>query len=268
MKNLKLLFAIFIAILTFSCKKDDSTPESTLAQTGNVVLEFQTNYQDGELALNQEYTTPLPMNQKIRFSRFSYIISDISLINNNGREVKYHHANPDKGAFLVIYYENEKPKKIELKEIPAGNYNKIKFRLGISNETLKLGQNKQSAFWNASKVANMTWDNWEKGYKHIYFEGTWGDESEKFEVQFGNVISENTERSIELTLPLPENLILKTGETKDVRFDVNASNIFGGKNKIKLTPENAVINNNTEEEMIAKIRENISSAVFKVASVY
>ncbi|GET46041.1 MbnP family protein [Capnocytophaga felis] len=273
MKELKSrLLLVLVSILIVSCKKDEPNqiteqPNQIIEKIGNVSLEFQNVYQDSPFGLLQEYTTPPPMNQKINCSRFSYIISDISLVNDKEEEVKYHHTNPDKGAFLLVHHKNEMPKKVELKGIPVGAYTKIKFRVGLSNTAWKLGESQQKAFWSASKAVEMTWDSWTKGYKHVNFEGTWGEEEKIFSVQMGNIPSEDKERSIELTLNLPESLILEKGKTKDIRLEVNVSNIFGGKNKILLTPENAVVDN-TNEEMIAKIRENISKVVFKAASVY
>ncbi|GIM49091.1 MbnP family protein [Capnocytophaga stomatis] len=265
MKELKSLLLVLVSVLVVSCEKDE--PNQVVDETGKVFLEFQNVYQDVPFELLSDYTTPPPMDQKINCSRFTYIVSDISLVNDKGEEVKYHHTNPDNGAFLLVQHKNEMPKKIELKGIPAGTYTKIKLRVGLSNAAWKLGENQQKVFWNASKAAEMTWDSWAKGYKHLNFEGTWGEEGKAFSVQIGNVPSENKEMSVELTLSLPEVLILEKEKTKDIRFEVNASNIFGGKNKILLTSENAVVGS-SNEEMIAKIMENISTVVFKAASVY
>lgn len=266
MKELKSVLWVLMITLVVSCKKDE--PNQIIEEpTGKVALEFQNVYQDGPFVLHKDYTTPPPMEQKIIYSRFTYMISDISLVNDKGEEIKYHHTNPDKGAFLLVHHGNTTPKEIELKQIPIGTYTKVKLRVGLSNAAWKLGENQQQTFWNASRAVGMTWDSWAKGYKHFNLEGTWGEEAQAFSVQIGNIPSENRERSIELTLSLPENLIIKKDETKNIRFEVNVSAVFGGKNKITITKENAIVQDESNE-IFSKIIENFTANVFKAASVY
>ncbi|MFK8269100.1 MbnP family protein [Capnocytophaga cynodegmi] len=266
MKELKSVLLVLMITLVISCKKDE--PNQIIEEpTGKVALEFQNVYQDSPFGLHQDNTTPPPMKQKINYSRFTYMISDISLVDDKGEEVKYYHTNPDKGAFLLVHHGNTTPKEIELKQIPIGTYTKVKLRVGLSNTAWKLGENQQQTFWNASKAVGMTWDSWSKGYKHFNLEGTWGEEGEVFSVQIGNIPSENKERSIEMTLSLPENLVVKKDETKNIRFEVNVSAVFGGKNKITITKENAIVQDESNE-IFSKIIENFTANVFKAASVY
>ncbi len=266
----KTFLAILIVIALVSCKKDDSTPQPQ-SQKGKVVLEFQHNYQDAVLNLNQDYTTPPPISQKLTFSRFSYIISDISLIKSDEEEVKYHYTNPNKGAFLVVHYGTQLPLPITLEDIPIGEYTKIKFRLGISNEAWKLGQENQSTFWNVATAADMVWE-WAKGYKHTNFEGMWAEtiastDTNPFSFYLTSNPSENVEHSMVFTLDLPTVLSLSSDETKNIRFDVNASSVLGGKNKITLTTDNGNVNQ-AGEELLSKIKQNMSIGLFKAASVY
>lgn len=271
MKKLnKIVASILIATALVSCKKDEPTPQPQNL-IGKVKLDFQNNYQDVALNLNESYTTPPTISQKLVFSRFSYIISDVSLIKANGEEVKYHHTNPEKGAFLVIHHNTQTPQPITLTNIPTGEYTQIKLRLGISNEAWKVGQNKQTTFWKAALASEMA-VNWNEGYRHTNFEGIWGEnmnssETNPFSIKVMNNPSENVEHTIVFTLDLPATLALNHGDNKTIRFDVNASSMFGGKNKLKLTTENAEVNG-TEAELLSKIKENISIGLFKVASVY
>ncbi|MDO4229809.1 MAG: hypothetical protein Q4C98_08340 [Capnocytophaga sp.] len=273
MKNLKnVILTVLVVITTISCKKDD-TPIPQETKKGKVVLEFLNNYQDGALALNEQVTTPPPMEQRITISQFSYIISDISLINSSGEEVKYHHTDPNKGAFLILQNGTQTPQQITLSDIAVGDYTAIKFRIGVSNEAKNLGQNKQTTFWNAATATDMAWS-WEEGYKHFNYEGTWikitdtATETKTFSMQLGS--TQTVDNSIVLTLKFPTNsptLALTDNATKNVRIEVNANTAWGGKNKIEITDENANIRE-AGDEILSKIIENLSTNTFKAASVY
>ncbi|MDO5104389.1 MbnP family protein [Capnocytophaga sp.] len=280
MKHIKRsLLAIFVVTAVVSCKKDEPKPMPAPVQTGSVKLEFQHNYQDAPLDLDGEYTMPPPHAQKLQFKRFSYIISDITLIKANGEEVSYHHTNPDKGAFLVIQQGKQAPPSVTLERIPFGEYTKIKFRLGISNEAWKLGQGKQSAFWSAAQKAGMAWA-WERGYKHTNFEGTWAEngtpaDTHPFGFHLTSKLSGMVDDSMIFTRDFAtdlqdyssQTLIIADEKVKNIRFDVNASSIFGGKNKIQLTEQNAQ-QSDTNTSLYPKIKENMAMGLFKVASIY
>ncbi len=271
MKRLnRIVASILIATALVSCKKDETTPQPQNL-VGKVTLNFQNNYQDAALILNESYTTPPPISQKLVFSRFSYIISDISLVKTNGEEFKYHHTDPLQGAFLVIHHNTQTPQPITLASIPSGEYTQIKFRLGISNEAWGLGQTQQISFWNAASTSEMT-GSWSEGYRHTNFEGIWGENMEAvdtnpFSIKLMNNPAENIEHTIVFTLDLPTTLVLNGNDTKNIRFDVNASSMFGGKNKIKLSVDNAEVNG-AEAELLSKIKENMFIGLFKAASVY
>lgn len=276
MKKIKTVtLAVLAAITIVSCKKDDDTPTSEETQKGKVVLEFLNNYQDRTLDLGDQVTTPPPMEQRITISQFSYIISDISLININGEEVKYHHADPNKGAFLILQNGKQTPQSIELSDIAVGDYTEIKFRVGISNEVKNLGQSSQATFWEAATASDMAWS-WDEGYKHFNYEGVWEKkitettfETKPFSVQLGS--TETADRSIVLTLKFPTispTLSLENNETKNIRIEVNANMPWGGKNKIEITDDNAIVREANNEELISKIIENLSTNAFKAASVY
>lgn len=271
MKNVT--FAVLAAITIVSCKKDDLvTPQAP--QKGKIVLEFSNSYQDDYLVLNEQVTTPPPMAQRIRISQFSYIISDISLVKSNGEEVKYHHTNPDKGAFLVLEKEGQTPQSINLNDIEVGDYTAVKFRIGVSNEAKNMGKDKQAAFWEAATTAGMAWS-WEEGYKHFSYEGSWekkdtitASELKPFKVELGS--TETVDSSIVLTLKFPATsptLVLANNATKNIRIEANANTIWGGKNKMEITDENANVRT-AGEEIISKIKENLSTNTFKAASIY
>ena len=89
MKIYKLLSLLFISIITLSsCSNndDDDIQDNT---PGNLQFKFENGFNNlGDIVLNQ--TTQTSANgQKHQFSTLKYIISNISLIYENGAEFKY-----------------------------------------------------------------------------------------------------------------------------------------------------------------------------------
>src|SRR5687768_9077051 len=104
MKIYKFLSLLFIAFTLFSfvaCEssRDDENPQDTTP--GKLQIKFENGFNNvGDIVLNQ--TTQTSSNgQKHNFSALKYVISNISLIDENGNEFKYNENNPDKGAFIV-----------------------------------------------------------------------------------------------------------------------------------------------------------------------
>lgn len=99
-KFLSLFFIVFTFFTFTSCRnsdEEDSSPETK----GKLQLKFENGFNNlGNIVLNQ--TTQTSSNgQKHQFSTLKYVISNISLIDENGNEFKYNENNPDKGAFII-----------------------------------------------------------------------------------------------------------------------------------------------------------------------
>lgn len=211
MKIYKFLSLFFIAFTFFtvtSCTNNDDDDSSSDTK-GKLQLKFENGFNNlGNIVLNQTTQTS-SSGQKHQFSTLKYVISNISLIDENGNEFKYHENNPDKGAFIIsqanavagIVY-------VDLDEIPKNNYKKIKFGLGISQNAYLLGQNGQAEFWEKAKKESLTWS-WAAGYIFVKFEGKYGTSSANTEFMnhtgnMGNVTANNTpDLYREVTLDLP-----------------------------------------------------------------
>jgi len=172
-KFLSLILIAFIVITISSCSNNDDD-EVQNTEPGNLQLKFENGFNNlGNIVLNQ--TTQTSSNgQKHQFSTLKYVISNISLIDENGSEFKYNYNNPDKGAFIInqadakggIVYAN-------LTDIPKGNYRKIKLGLGISPTAYLIGQDGQGTFWEKAKQEGMAWS-WAAGYIFARIEGKYG----------------------------------------------------------------------------------------------
>ena len=158
-KNYSLLFALLFIV--FSCQSEDDS-----AVANQVTLEFQNTFKDNTIVLGDATSTTSTTNtqaegQVHHFSELKYVISNIRLIKTDGAEIPYNINDLDKGATVI---DQSKPSTLNyiLHTIPAGEYKRIKFGLGIKADLNKLDQVRFPQFY-AAAGANDTKMHWEWG---------------------------------------------------------------------------------------------------------
>lgn len=218
-KFLSLLFIAFTLITISSCSNNYDEVQNT--EPGNLQIKFENGFNNlGDIVLNQ--TTQTSSNgQKHQFSTLKYVISNISLIDENGTEFKYNYNNPDKGAFIInqadakggIVYAN-------LTEIPKGNYKKIKLGLGISPSAYLLGQSGQGIFWDKAKQEGMAWS-WSAGYIFARIEGKYGTTTP--DTEFMNHTGNMGDTTVNGTPDLYREVVLDLPTTARVSKDITPS---------------------------------------------
>jgi hypothetical protein len=200
---------ILLSFLLIGCSSDDENTDSPQSEWGSIQLKFENQFKNlSPIILNQTVQTS-SNGQKHLFSKLQYIISNITLTNSSGQSFSYHYNNPDKGAFIIDQNNailNEI--SLDLDSIPAGTYTKVKFGLGISQDSYLLGLDNQGHFWSQASNAGMTWS-WAAGYIFVVMEGKYGVESPEtvFANHTGNMgeVAENGTpdlyREVELVFP-------------------------------------------------------------------
>jgi hypothetical protein len=273
MKMYKFLSLSLIAFtfLTFiSCRNNDEDDSSTDTK-GNLQLKFENGFNNlGDIVLNQTTQTS-SQGQKHQFSNIKYVISNISLIDENGNEFKYNENNPDKGAFIIdqddavagIVY-------INLNEVPKNNYKKVKFGLGISQNAYLLGQDGQAEFWNKAKQKGMSWS-WAAGYVFVKLEGKYGTASPDTEFMnhtgnMGNVTANGTpDLYREITLSLPTTARV-TGEiTPSVHILADLNQYLSGETPLVLSAANDMMMGSSQH--LVDVTNNLTK-MFKVDHVH
>lgn len=269
-KFLSLLCITFTFFTFMSCRnndEDDSSPETT----GNLQLKFENGFNNlGDIVLNQ--TTQISsQGQKHQFSALKYVISNISLIDENGNEFKYNQNNPDKGAFIIdqadavagIIYVN-------LNEVPKNNYKKIKFGLGISQNAYLLGQNGQAEFWNKAKQKGMSWS-WAAGYVFVKLEGKYGANLPDTEFMnhtgnMGNVTANGTpDLYREITLNLPTTARVTNQITPSIHVLADFNQYLSGDTSLILNSTNDMMMGSGQH--LVSITNNLTK-MFKVDHVH
>jgi hypothetical protein len=241
-KFLSFFLIVISQLIVSSCRSnDDDIQDKTL---GNLQIKFENGFNNlGDIVLNQ--TTQTSINgQKHNFSTLKYIISNISLIDENGTEFKYNYNNPDKGAFIIDQAEAKGGiVYVDLTEIPKGNYKKIKFGLGISPTAYLLGQDGQGIFWEKAKEEGMTWS-WAAGYIFTKLEGKYGTPSADTEFMnhtgnMGDTTANGTANLYrEITLDLPTTARVSKDITPSVHILADLNQYLSGKTAITLDISN------------------------------
>jgi len=273
MKIYKFLSLFCIAIIVFtltSCRNTDDD-DSANETPGNIQIKFENGFNNlGDIVLNQTTQTS-SQGQKHQFSNLKYVVSNISLFDENGNEFKYNENNPDKGAFIVdqadavagIIYLN-------LSGIPKNNYKKIKFGLGISQNAYLLGQDGQAEFWNKAKQKGMSWS-WAAGYVFVKLEGKYGTSSPATEFMnhtgnMGNTTANNTpDLYREVTLSLPTTARVTATITPSIHILADLNQYLSGETPLTLTSTNDMMMGSSQH--LVNVTNNLTK-MFKVDHVH
>ncbi|HUH74051.1 MAG TPA: MbnP family protein [Chitinophagales bacterium] len=149
MSRITLLF-IFLLLLT-ACKKDDvvNDPISSTIQIAT--------YSNGE-KVNDNQAISLYDGISYKITSLKYYISNVRLVNAQGQETPFvmdeKILGSEQGVFLYELGENEKFEGV----IPAAQYVKIRFDLGLDTELNNLDPNQFSAKHPLSRDTDMFWD--------------------------------------------------------------------------------------------------------------
>ncbi len=250
MKNFTILL---LAVLTFvSCKKDDEgAAEPTF---GNITLDIKNTIDNTDIVLETNtYTNESAETYKIL--ELKYILSNIVLIKANGEEFKY----PVDNSYFLINEEVAGSKKVSLKDIPTGEYTKIKFGVGVDQSKYPL--NGMANFIPTAEEAGMLWS-WSAGYKFIKFEGTYGDSDDAFLIHVGSH-GTTLDNYKEVTLDLSSKLNVAESKSPAIALNVDIAKIFDSINTHSLEEKSSLQVDPVGAPLIA---ENMSTA-FNITSV-
>lgn len=229
--QIKSIIAVLaIAFAYTSCSND----EEVISGNGNIELEFDTTYGGANFAFATEYTNS--NGEKVTASQLKYIVSNIVLTKEDGTTYTY----PKSSSYFIVDEAIAASQILELSNIPAGNYTKVKFGIGVDRAQWELGATGQGDFLTTAQTAGMMW-NWTGGYKFINFEGTVTSSvlttPRNYRVHTGKTMVNNVENYnyAEITLDLPTSARIRTTITPTVHLLADAKNIVDGDNKIALT---------------------------------
>jgi hypothetical protein len=238
MKNiLKFSIASLAIALTFvSCSKNDATPTGN----GSLKIQFENGFAGNDLVLNSP-TTATSKGDVLKISSIKYVVSNIVLYYENGTTFTY----PKSQSYFIVDQSNTASLLLNLSNIPAGNYNKVKFGIGVDKAQYDLGQTGIGDFWATAQTAGMTWS-WASGFKFIAFEGTFTNPTAASPVNTDTSFMIHTGKSgsdynyTEVTVNMTSSALVRTNITPQIHLSVDLSKIVDGTNKIGLAENNGM----------------------------
>lgn len=228
LKNILAVMAMACAL--FSCSKE----EENISGQGNIGLEFDNVFGSADLILNTQ-SNVTSQGETLKISDVKYIVSNIVLTKEDGTKFIY----PKSESYFVVDELNTLTHEIELEKIPAGNYTKITFGIGVDKAQFDLGATGQGDFLTKAQDAGMMWS-WSAGYKFVLFEGMFTSSTVTTDTMF-MVHTGQTGTNYnytEITLDLPSKAMVRTNITPDVHIFADVAKIIDGNNKILLSDNN------------------------------
>ncbi|MGJ8738151.1 MbnP family protein [Zobellia laminariae] len=239
MKNSLLALSAVFALFMTSCSSDDNaSDDDALMGSGEISIKYDNGFNGNDLVLGTANAANAN-GEAITINRFNYIVSNFRLVNAAGEEFTY--AKDD--SYFIINQETEDD-QIALADIPTGEYTTLKFGVGIDQEKYLQGAEGQGDFLTLAEDNNMMWS-WQAGYKFLNFEGTFTSETiteaTEFKIHMGSHGS-SLDNYKEVTLELPNNVVVGDGVDSNIHLKIDASKILvGDTNSIELTEKQVIM---------------------------
>lgn len=229
-----IIAALAITFAFTSCSNDDDDATNTITGEGAIGLEFDNVFGSANLILNTQINTT-SQGENLKVSDVKYIVSNIVLTKEDGST----YTVPKSESYFIVDESDEASQTIELSNVPAGNYTKVKFGIGVDQEQFNLGADGQGDFLTLADSKGMMWS-WSAGYKFVKFEGLFTSASVATDTEFMvHTGQTGTDYNYtEITLNLPEQATVRTTITPDVHIFANVAKIIDGTNKINLSDNN------------------------------
>ena len=263
MKTIKKYLTLSIlSIALVSCSSDDNS-----SAANNVTLAFTNTFGDKTIVLGDAHSATATVHtsaegQVHHFSEVKYVISNIRLVKNDGKEVPYNINNLDEGATVINQAKPESLRYV-LRDIPKGDYKQIKFGLGVRSDLNVLNEVKFPKFYAAAGAndTEMMWE-WGTGYRFTKIEGFYGADQSALSIHTGSTVEDGDDKQLQqgvdayrnVTLDLPGLATVgKNAPTIVIKADFN--HLLSGKtHTIKLSSgtgsnDNATPNVHTAVQM-------------------
>jgi hypothetical protein len=228
MKNLlsKAIAIIALSAVFAGCTNNDEV----ISGTGKLGVEFDNSFGSNDLILSTQATTS--NGEVLKINAVKYIISNIVLTKEDGTTFTY----PKNESYFIVDEATEASHLLKLTNVPAANYTRVKFGIGVDQAHYNLGEDGQGNLLATAQMAGMI-ESWSTGYKSLAFEGTFTSptvaNSTSFMVHTGQ--TGTNYNYTEVTLDLPTKAMVRTTIVPEIHVVADVSKIIDGTNKIKLS---------------------------------
>jgi cytochrome c peroxidase len=184
--------------------------------------------------------------QKISVTRLDFLLSDFALRETNGVWIG------QKNYFAFISARDGKT-NFTLENIPAGNYDAIRFQIGLPPQI----NHGNAAQWPANHPLNpdvnhLYWG-WSREYVFLALEGGWqnGEKESGFSYHLA------TDREL-MTIELP--VALGLNSSREIQIALDTDKIFSSPNGIELNDSTDTSHSRTNDLLAVKLRQNVEAA--------
>jgi hypothetical protein len=242
------LFFLAFALLLGSCKNE---PEEKAPATVRVV--FKTSWQGSDFQLEEVYYDAY--NNRVRIDKFDSYYSLMTLVKDDGSELllrdflRLNHASENVLEFIV----------------PDGNYQRLKFGIGIPrdyNKDQDPAQYPSSSPLSVAGSQGMFWS-WNTGYIFTKLEGKSDTTGTDGVSLLSPVAIHAGDDSSYRDMLSPEfNIKMEAGVVKEIVVNIRMDYLFGygNDNGIDIALE-AVTHTSTNPELAQKFMDNLSEAI-------
>jgi hypothetical protein len=234
MKNTfyKAFAIVSFSIFLISCSGDEAG--ETNSGQGKITLKFDNAYGVNDLILSTQGNTT-SQNEVLKINLIKYIISNVVLTKSDGTTFTY----PKDLSYFIADESSSEGQQFHLTNIPAGDYVKVKFGIGVDEAQWKLGATGQGDFLAQADAAGMMWS-WAAGYKFLAFEGTFTSATvttpTPFMIHTGKTGTDYN--YTDATVEFPTKALVRPNITPSVHIITDVAKIIDGENKIKLSDFN------------------------------
>ncbi|HAH54597.1 MAG TPA: hypothetical protein DCM02_04750 [Flavobacterium sp.] len=217
--QIKNIVAVLALALAFTSCTDDN---ETISGEGAIKLEFDNVYGAANLAFNTAYTNT--NGEVIKVSNAIYIISNIVLTKEDGST----YTMPKSESYFFVNEADATSTILNLPNIPAANYTKVSFGVGVDQAQFNAGADGQGTMWTDAQALGMTWS-WAAGYKFVKFEGTVTSTTHtnaNFRVHTGK--TGDIYNYATITLNFPNKALVRTNVTPQVHVLTDLKKVIEG----------------------------------------
>jgi cytochrome c peroxidase len=190
--------------------------------------------------------------QKISVTRLDFLLSNFALHETNGAWI-------GKKDFFAFTGARDGKTNFTLENIPPGNYDAIRFQIGLPPEI----NHGDAAQWPANHPLNPDADHlywgWSREYVFLALEGGWQNGGK----QSGFSYHIATDREL-MTIELP--VALDLNSSREIQVGLDIRKIFSAPNRIALSDSSDTSHSRTNDLLAGQIRENVEAA-FAVENV-
>lgn len=202
---------------------------------------------DGVPLVFDSVTNQTAARQKISVTRLDFLLSDIALRRTDGEWI-------ERTNWFVYVSGREGRTRFGLEDVPAGNYGRLRFHIGLQPQF----DHADAAQWPAGhplnpQVNGLHWG-WAGGYVFLALEGRW----ERLRASENGYSFHLANDPQLMTVELPVELNLHFDATLNLALDVNK--IFDAANRIPLSDNTDTTHSRTNDALAGLLKQNIESA--------